>query len=259
MSIDEPGGLPSGYSLVWSDEFETPGLPSSQRWNYDTFANPTGWFNRELQYYAKAREKNSRVEGGRLVVEAHAESAAIFPDARVGNPQAYTSARLITQGKASWTYGYLEARAQVPCTQGAWPAIWMLGDVPNLQWPLDGEIDLMEHINNEAQVHFSVHTQAYNHAQGTAATRSRATQVCDGSFHDYQMLWTRDWIKLGIDGRFYLQYNNMGKGKSQWPFDGPQFLLVNLAVGGDWPGSPNASSTFPIRMQVEHIRVYQAR
>ncbi len=255
-AIDEMGGMPVGYSLVWNDDFNTSGtlLPDATKWGYDTHANPTGWYNNELQYYANARLQNSRVENGALVIEAHLESTSGFAD---NNGQPYTSARLVTQGRASWTYGFIEVRAKIPCGQGSWPAIWMLADVPNLQWPLDGEIDIMEHVNDTDDIQFSVHTQQHNHAQGTQATHQNQIVVCDNSFHRYQLTWTSDQILIGMNDRNYLRYTNQGNGKSQWPFYGPQYLLLNIAVGGDWPGAPDASTVFPMRMEVDFVRVYQ--
>jgi beta-glucanase (GH16 family) len=255
-AIDEPGGMPVGYALVWSDEFDKNGLPDSSKWGYDVHANATGWYNKELQYYALARKENSRVENGMLIIEARKESAEAFPDSK-GLPQEYTSARLVTNDKASWKYGFFEVRAKVPCGQGLWPAIWTLADVPVLRWPLDGEIDLMEHVNDGAEIHFAVHTAAHNHAQNTQASNTNYVVVCDGSFHLYQLTWTADEIKIGMDGRNYLRYRNEGKGIEQWPFNEPQYMLLNVAVGGSWPGSPNDSTVFPARMEVDYVRIYQ--
>ena len=256
--IDEPGGLPAGYVLKWSDDFEGTGLPDASRWAYDTHANRTGWYNGELQYYASARSENSRVEGGRLVIEAREESAAAFPDAKSGAPQEYTSGRLVTQGKQAWTYGFVEVRARIPCGKGIWPAIWLLSAKAGAQWPRDGEIDMMEHINAEARVHFTVHTADRNHANRTQATVQRSQELCDGAFHDYQLTWSAGELKLGMDGRNYFQYRDEGLGYGQWPFNGPQYLLLNVAVGGSWPGAPDGSTQFPARMEIEHVRVYQA-
>jgi beta-glucanase (GH16 family) len=256
-AIDEAGGMPAGYSLVWSDEFDVDGLPNSTKWNYDTSANSTGWYNNELQYYSNARTENSRVHDGVLIIDALHESASGLPGARASSPQEYTSARLITQGKASWTYAFVEVRAKLPCTQGAWPAIWTLADVSGMQWPLDGEMDIMEHVNSDALIHFSVHTSAHNHTQNTQATNQHTVTVCDGSFHNYQLTWTADEVLIGMDDHNYLRYHNAGTGKTEWPFNGPQFILLNVAVGGDWPGSPTVSSVFPMRMEVDYVRVYQ--
>jgi beta-glucanase (GH16 family) len=254
-AINEPGGLPVGYGPdpVWADEFDYVGLPDPTKWAYDTHANSFGWYNNELQYYSNARTENSRVDGDVLIIEARREAADALPS---NNGQDYTSARLVTQGQASWTYAFIEVRAKVPCGQGSWPAIWTLADVPGMQWPLDGEMDIMEHVNNEALIHFNVHTDAHNHAEGTAAGTSRSVTVCDDSFHNYQLTWTPTEILIGMDNNNYLRYNNVGNGVSQWPFDQPQFLLLNIAVGGDWPGTPN-DSIFPITMEVDYVRVYQ--
>ncbi|HYD41036.1 MAG TPA: glycoside hydrolase family 16 protein [Anaeromyxobacter sp.] len=257
-SIDEAGGLPAGYVLAWSDEFDGAGLPDASKWAYDTHANRTGWYNAELQYYANARTENSRVENGVLVIEARKESAAGFADAKSGAPQEYTSARLVTQGKQSWTYGFFEVRARIPCGKGIWPAIWLLSAKPDMRWPRDGEIDMMEHVNSEDRVHFTVHTADRNHAIQTQASVERSLELCDGAFHDYQLTWTAGEIKLGMDGRNYFQYRDEGLGYGQWPFNGPQYLLLNIAVGGSWPGAPDGSTQFPARMEVEHVRVYRA-
>lgn len=257
-AIDEPGGKPEGWVEVWSDEFDGTGLPDADRWAYDTHANRLGWYNGELQYYASARTENSRVEDGRLVIEARKESAEDFPDSRSVDPQEYTSARLITQGKQSWTYGFFEVRARIPCGKGIWPAVWLLAAKPGAQWPRDGEIDMLEHVNDEDRVHFTVHTADRNHTLGTQATVTRQAPVCDGAFHDYQLTWTAGELKLGMDGRNYFQYRDEGLGYGQWPFDGPQYLLLNIAVGGSWPGAPDSTTPFPARMEVEHVRVYQA-
>jgi len=129
-AIDEAGGVPAGYRLVWSDEFDTEGLPDSARWVYDVGSNRRGWANRELQYYSDARRENSRIEKGVLIIESRRESTSAFADS---GGQRYTSARLVTRGRKEWTYGFFEIRARLPCGRGSWPAIWTLGD--NNVWP----------------------------------------------------------------------------------------------------------------------------
>ncbi len=128
-----------------------------------------------------------------------------------------------------------------------------------MQWPDDGEIDMMEHVNTEARTNFSVHTRDRNHVRKTQATVERSLEMCDGAFHDYQLTWTPQSLKLGMDGRNYLQYRNEGLGYGQWPFDGPQYLLLNVAVGGNWPGAPDQTTHFPQEMLVDYVRVYQRR
>ncbi len=142
--------------LIWSDEFNYKGLPDSTKWDYD-LGSKNGWGNNELQYYTKDK-KNARVENGRLIIEARKEKLDKFN---------YTSARLVTKGKASWQYGKIEVRAKLPAGRGSWPAIWMLAENMK-QWPDDGEIDIMEHVGYDpGWVHGSIHSKKYNHVIGT--------------------------------------------------------------------------------------------
>jgi len=253
-----PIGRPDGYSLVWSDEFDRGDMPSRSRWAYDTQFNARGWHNNEKQYYSDARRENSRVENGNLVIEARAErlSPRRFPD---WGGQDYTSARLVTRGQASWTYGYFEIRAKLPCGRGIWPAIWTLADRPNMQWPADGEIDIMEHVgHDEGVIHQTIHTGAYNHVLRThRAGQIRLSDVCT-AFHTYQLDWTRERLRMGVDGRTVFTFNR-SENPQEWPFDGPQYLILNVAVGGDWGGAQGIdSAAFPARMEVDYVRVYQA-
>lgn len=243
--------VPDGYALVWSDEFATPGLPDAAKWVYDTGMNKQGWHNRELQYYGRERAENSVVRDGRLVITARRERLSGAAD---WSGQNYTSARLITAGKADWTYGFFEIRAKLPCGRGTWPAIWMLGSTGT--WPAGGELDIMEQTGKEpAKVFSTVHTTSGSGANGKGAD----TQVPDActAFHDYQMLWTRDSVTFGIDGKVHYVYRNAGTGAAQWPFDAPQFLILNIAIGGDL-GGPVDDAIFPVQMEIEHVRVYQA-
>lgn len=242
--------VPPGYRLVWADEFERDGLPDATRWAYDTGMNKAGWHNRELQYYAGPRAENAVVKGGRLVITARRESLSSAPD---WGGQRYTSTRLITQGRQDWTYGFFEIRARLPCGRGTWPAIWLLNR--EVVWPAGGELDIMEHIGREpGRVFSTVHTAAGHGGQGTGA----ATQVPDActAFHDYQMHWTADRVRFGIDGRVHFEYVNPRQGKDRWPFDAPQFLILNIAIGGDLGGEVD-DGIFPVSMEVEHVRVYQ--
>lgn len=243
------GPAPTGYALVWADEFDTPGLPDAGRWGYDTDRNRLGWWNNELQYYAAAREANSVVERGRLVVTARREALSTLPD---WGGQAYSSARLVTRGKASWTYGFFEIRAKMPCGTGTWPAIWMLGT--GGVWPDDGEIDILEHVGrNPGEILGTVHTPVTG-GSGNGSRIPLAT-ACS-AFHDYQMHWTADEIAIGVDGTVYHRYRNPRSGRAAWPFDAPQYLLINIAVGGTL-GGPVDDSIFPRSMEVEHVRVWQ--
>lgn len=146
---------PAAYRLVWSDEFDRDGGPDPTHWTYDVGGH--GWGNNELQFYTDDRRENARVEGGHLTIEARREAWESRP---------YTSARLVTKGKGDWTYGRIEVRAQLPAGRGSWPAIWTLGSKNPLQWPDDGEIDIMEHVGfDQGVVHASIHTRQYNHVQ----------------------------------------------------------------------------------------------
>lgn len=253
-------GLPAGYQQVWADEFEKDGLPDPSKWEYDTFRNKLGWYNDEKQYYAEARAKNSRVEGGKLVIEAHKETLDPTQFGDWGG-QAYTSARLKSRDGGIRTYGFYEVRAKLPCGVGTWPAIWTLSAPPATRWPEDGEIDIMEHVGfDEGKVHASVHTKAYYHGINTQKTATtRVADLCQ-NFHRYQLLWTPARITIGVDDVSFFSFENDGKGdRNTWPFDKPQFLLLNIAVGGSWGGMKGIDdSVYPVRMEVDYVRIYQA-
>jgi beta-glucanase (GH16 family) len=256
--INEAGGIPAGYQLVWSDEFDGTGLPDSTRWSYDVERNSAGWYNNELQYYGNARLENSHVENGLLVITARREdlSTAGLPD---WGGQQYSSARLVTRDRIGWTRGFFEIRAKLPCGVGTWPAIWTLSSPPQTAWPDDGEIDIMEHVGfDPGVVHGTVHTGAYNHSRGNhRSNRLTIPDVCS-EFHKYQLHWTANRITVGVDDRYYFQYSNDGTGNASWPFDSPQYLILNLAVGGDWGGQQGVNdASFPVRMEVDYVRVYQ--
>jgi beta-glucanase (GH16 family) len=257
-AISEIGGIPSGYRVVWSDEFAAAGLPDPAKWSYDTERNSAGWYNNELQYYASGRAENSRVENGMLVITARREDLSTlgFGD---WSGQRYSSARLITRGKGDWTYGFIEVRARLPCGRGTWPAIWMLSSPPQTAWPDDGEIDVMEHVGfDPGVVHGTVHTGAYNHSRGNQRSATvNLGDVCN-EFHRYQLHWTATRIAIGVDDRYYYQYSNDGSGNAEWPFDSPQFLILNVAVGGDWGGQQGVDdSIFPVTLEIDYVRVYQ--
>lgn len=263
MAINPPGGggavsspdvttLP-GWTLVWQDEFEQAGLPDSSKWEFDTEYNQRGWWNGELQYYSKNRRENAEVVNGKLVITARRERLTTAAD--YGN-QNYTSARLMTRGKASWTFGRYEIRAKLPCTLGTWPAIWMLGTGGS--WPADGEIDIMEQKGFNAaekrQVLGTIHTSANNAGNSLGAYRALPTACTE--FNTYQMTWDADKIVIGVNGVDYFTYNNPRNGnRSQWPFDRPQYLLLNVAVGGVLGGAVD-NANLPAAMEVDYVRVY---
>lgn len=249
----------AGMTLVWSDEFDTPGLPDARKWVHDTERNRVGWFNNELQYYAANRLENARVENGRLIITARQERLTSAPD--YGN-QNYTSARLTTRGLGSWTYGYFEVRAKLPCSLGTWPAVWMLGT--GGRWPVDGEIDIMEQkgtsVAAKQEVLATLHTQAYNWSGGTLGVARGAVSALPSactSFNNYHLSWDVNRIAIGVNGMNYFEFTRPANADyAQWPFDSPQFILLNLAVGGDL-GGPVDNSQLPAAMEVDYVRVYQ--
>jgi len=252
--------IPNGYSLIWSDEFSKPGLPDATKWKYDAHRNKKGWYNNEKQYYAAARLKNSRIENGKLILEAHQEGVKDKGFADWGK-QKYTSARLLTQGVGDWTYGFYEVRAKLPCGVGTWPAIWMLPSDPNVKWPNGGEIDIMEHVGYEPGIiHHSVHTKAFNFGRGTQKTTKHEVADACKVFHKYQLLWTSKFLLFGLDDKPKFIFKKQQKGNARWPFDKPQHLLLNIAVGGSWGGQKGIEkSAFPARMEVDYVRIYQPK
>ena len=256
--IAEPHRPPRGYDLVFADEFNSGTMPDPAKWEYDTHRNATGWYNNEKQYYAAARPENIRIENGNLVIEARKEtlSRADFPDY---SGQDYTSTRLHTKGKASWTYGFYEIRAKLPCGRGTWPAIWMLPEDPDVVWPDGGEIDIMEHVGYDPGViHHSVHTKAFNFGKGTQRTASYTLDTACTQFHRYQLLWTPKGLMFAVDDAPKFLFEKKRSERARWPFDEPMHLLLNIAIGGDWGGRKGIDdAALPARMVVDHVRVYQ--
>jgi len=236
------------WKLVWSDEFDKDGLPDSTKWGYDTGGH--GWGNHELQYYTANRLENARQENGNLIIEARKEDWE-------GNE--YSSARLVTRDKFELTYGKIEVRAQLPAGRGTWPAIWMLAATKPLSWPQDGEIDIMEHVGYDPGViHGTIHCAAYNHRLGTQKGTSTMVADFDKTFHNYQLRWDADSIHIGVDDNYYFHFGNEHSGKETWPFDSAQYLLMNIAVGGDWGGQKGVDSTiFPQIMKVDYVHIYK--
>ncbi len=247
---------------IWADEFNYSGLPDSSKWDYEEgFVR-----NRELQFYTADREKNARVEGGMLILEAHKEDY-IFDKNLSRNPNplgsdtaSYTSAALITRGKASWTYGRIEVRAKLPTGYGMWPAIWMLGvNRTEVGWPMCGEIDIMENVGFDPHtIHANVHTKSYNHVNKTNKGASIEIPKPYEDFHVYAIDWTKDSIVFYVDEERYFSFENEGTGLKEWPFENPQYLLLNIAIGGGWGGQKGIDdSIFPQKMYIDYVRIYQ--
>jgi len=234
--------------LVWRDEFNYNGLPDSTKWNYDIGGD--GWGNNELQYYTKKRKENCRVQNGKLIIEARKEDF---------EGKNYTSARLVSRGKGDWKYGKLEVRAKIPSGLGTWPAIWMLASTTPLNWPDDGEIDIMEHVGwNPYYIHASIHCKKYNHVIHTQRTDTVIVKNAFEQFHVYGVEWDAEKLQISIDGIVYFQFKNEHSGYDAWPFDNKMHLLLNVAVGGNWGGSKGVDSTiWPKRMEVDWVRMYQ--
>ncbi len=247
-----PPPVEDEWQMVWSDEFEYNGLPDSIKWNYDVGGH--GWGNQELQYYEEKRIENSRVENGKLIIQARKES---WKDGAQ-----YTSARLVTRDRADWLYGRFEIRAKLPYGTGTWPAIWMLPsrwNYGNGGWPDNGEIDIMEHVGyDEGNIDASVHTNLYNHTLGTQKTASFRLNDVSTSFRNYILEWYPDSIHIYVDETKYFTFNNEGTGWRVWPFDNKFHLILNIAVGGTWGGIHGVDdSIFPQRMEIEYVRIYE--
>jgi beta-glucanase (GH16 family) len=253
------------WKMVWSDEFNNDGLPDSTKWSYEEgFVR-----NRELQYYTAGRRENAWVEGGHLIIEAHKEQ---YPNARyqADAPERrwqqrrehadYTSASLNTRAQASWTYGRIEVRAKLPGGRGTWPAIWMLGTNMNaVGWPACGEIDIMEYVGHDpGVVHANVHTRGYNHTRGNGRGARLAVPDAEKEFHVYAVEWTPEKLEFFVNDRKYFTLENDGTGVDSWPFDAPQYLILNLAIGGAWGGQKGIDDTiFPQKFLIDYVRVYQ--
>jgi beta-glucanase (GH16 family) len=239
-----------GWTMIWSDEFDYQGLPDPGKWVYD--AGGGGWGNNELQYYTENRTENARVEDGKLIIEARKEN---YENSN------YTSARLLTRGKGDWLYGRIEVRAKLPGGRGAWPAIWMLPtDWEYGGWPASGEIDIMEYVGYDPDVvHFTVHTDAYNHSIGTQVGRSTILDDPENNFYTYSIEWYPDRVEFFVDDAKYFTFNNEDKTFSEWPFDKAFHLILNIAIGGDWGGADGVDEAlFPKMMEVDFVRVYKS-
>jgi beta-glucanase (GH16 family) len=237
-----------GYTMVWSNEFSNP--INASEWNMEIGNGSGGWGNNELEYYTSSN-KNSFVSNGNLIIEARKEAISGFN---------YSSARMTTQGKKSFTFGRVDIRAKLPKGKGIWPALWMLGsNISTVGWPSCGEIDIMELVGHEPnKVHGTAHWKPVN---GTSINKGNSSTLASGDysqeFHVFSIIWVRDSIKWLIDDKEYFTLTKADVGNANYPFNDPQFFIFNVAVGGNWPGSPDASTVFPQRMFVDYIRVFQ--
>jgi beta-glucanase (GH16 family) len=247
---------PTVWSLVWEDEFDGAdgsGVDAA-KWTMETGGN--GWGNNELETYTN-RTQNAFLSSGSLVIKAIKETLT----GTDGITRNYTSARLKTQSKFEQAYGRFEARIKIPYGQGLWPAFWMLGsDISTTGWPACGEMDIMENIGREPSiVHGTIHGPGYSGANGLSAdyTLSNGKNFSD-DFHTFAVEWEPNVARFYVDGILYKTRTpaDLPAG-AKWVFDHPFFIILNVAVGGSWPGNPDQTTVFPQTMQVDYVRVYQ--
>lgn len=239
----------AGQAIVWSQEFDggAGSAPDPSVWNLETGGG--GWGNGELQNYTNSRSNSALDGNGNLVITAKREGDG-----------SYTSARLTTQNKYTAQYGRVEARIQIPRGQGIWPAFWMLGaDLPTNAWPSAGEIDIMENVGFEPhRVHGTVHGPGYSGGEGLTSTwqHPQGWSIAD-DFHTFAVDWAPGSITWSVDGQVYHQVTPASTGGDPWVFDKPFFIILNVAVGGAWPGYPDGSTPLPQQMKVDYVRVYR--
>lgn len=243
------------WSLVWSDEFDGKSIDTN-KWTFDI--GNWGWGNQELQYYTDNREENLRLEDGTLIIEAHKNDMN----------EKWTSARLTTRGKQTFLYGKIEFKAMVPPNKGNWSAGWTLGDnyVDELSWPYCGEIDILESVgyemdnaNGNGIAHASVHCGAYYFKLGNQPTSTIKVENMNDEWHTYALEWDTESIKMFVDGFEYFSYGDTST-ELAWPFDKPQNIILNLAMGGGWGGAMGMDTTITNqKMKIEYVRVYERK
>lgn len=235
-----------GLNLVWSDEFN--GSTLSSDWTYDIGTGSNGWGNNELQYYTN---DNVQVSNGLLQITAKSETF---------NAQDYTSTRIKTQGLKSWKYGRVDVRAALPYGKGIWPAIWMLGDnITSVSWPACGEIDIVELIGGQGLNDRTAHGTAHWSNNGSHAQFGNSISLPSGKFadefHVFSIVWNQNSITWLMDN---VVYNTLDVTPAELSeFQENFFLIMNVAVGGNWPGNPDATTIFPQTMYVDYVRVFQ--
>jgi beta-glucanase (GH16 family) len=226
------------YKLVWTDEFNDDSIHTTN-WNFERGGN--GWGNNEQEYY---QADNASIENGNLVITAKKESVGL---------NGYTSSRMTTQGKREFTYGKVEARIKLPVGQGLWPAFWMLGsNINTVGWPACGETDIMEHINTDSLIYGTIHWDNNGHVQDGGNKASSPSE-----YHVYSVEWTNSSIKWSIDSVEYHESSITTNSTDE--FHHPFFIILNLAVGGNWPGQQIDDSKMPAKMYVDWVRVYQKK
>lgn len=249
LAVNEGGYITptsyAGYDLFWADEFENSVIDASA-WGYDLGNN--GWGNNELQNYTN-QSKNSYISDGNLIIEAIEESDG-----------SYTSARMLTRDKVEFALGRVDVRAKLPSGQGIWPAIWMLGaNFSEIGWPACGEIDIMELVGHKPN---EVHGTAHWGPQGSSTSISATSSITDpdgyqDDYHVFSIIWDVNKIEWFVDDVKIHTVTPQTTSGQTYPFNEPFFLIMNVAVGGNWPGYPDATTVFPQRMIVDYVRVFQ--
>lgn len=235
------------WTLVWQDEFNSPGAPDATKWSYDIGTGPdnNGWGNNELESYT-SNSNNIVIEDGNLKITA------------IKSGTSYTSARIKTQGLFEQAYGRIEARIKLPYGSGMWPAFWMLGkNKSTVGWPQCGEIDIMEGIGQQPNiVHGTVHGPGYSGGNAITASYGLENGRFDADYHIFAVEWTVNCIDFYVDNTLYERITP-SKVTGEWVYNQPFFIILNLAVGGDYVGYPNNYTNFPQTMYVDYVRVYK--
>lgn len=232
---------------IWQDNFDNASIPDQSKWSYDV--GGSGWGNNELQYYTAG--DNVGIVNGNLVIQAKKQTI---------EARQYTSSRLITRGKGDWLYGRFEVRAKLPKGRGTWPAIWLLSSDNSYGiWPTSGEIDIMEHVGfDQNKIHCTTHCSAFNGARGNQKSAATVVPTATTDFHVYRLDWTPYSIKGFVDDQQYFEYVNDNTGFTTWPFNKKFYMILNVAVGGDWGGAQGVDDTcFPASMEVDYVKVYK--
>lgn len=240
------------WQLVWEDEFDAERL-DMEKWSFQFGTGSeeglTNWGNNEQQYYTD-REENLFLEDGHLHIVAQKEAY---------EGQQYTSARIRTRDKGDWMYGRIEIRAKLPQGQGIWPAIWMLPTKDNFQWPKDGEIDITELVGHEPErVHSTVHFEQNNGEHKNMGTSyALQEEIFADDFHVFSIEWKLNEIQFFVDGNRFFTVNSSSLAPHNYPFNNTFHLIMNIAVGGIWPGYPDDTTQFPQSLIVDYVKVYQ--
>jgi beta-glucanase (GH16 family) len=247
-STDEKQTVVTKTQLVMSDEFNVDGAPNPSLWSYNIGTGNNGWGNSEEQYYTN-RPENIKVENGVLKITARREQYM---------GKSYTSARILTKGKFETKYGRLEARIKLPRGKGLWPAFWMLGSNSDTAiWPACGEIDIMEYLGSSpTKIFGTVHGPGYSGGNAITKTYTLQNSRFDTDFHVFGVEWDENYINFYVDNVLYNQITPSDV-TGDWVFNNPFYMILNMAVGGNYPGAPNSETPFPQEMLVDYVRVYQ--